>query len=95
MARPNFSHLLTHSIRNRCFRLFWKRPSRKDEGSCDFHNRKLWIHPNSDHLETLGTTIHECLHAAFFDLEDSAVVKFEEDLVRLLRRMKIKVTFEP
>ena len=39
------------------------------------------------------TVLHEATHAAFFDLDETAVEEFERDLRRLLLRMKIEVSF--
>lgn len=55
----------------------------------------MHLNPDPDATELLATVIHEGIHACFFDLEEAAVIEAEGDIVRLLRRMGIQVTFEP
>lgn len=85
------------------FRIHWQRPPRPKKlpkssemhGDCDLAKRRIRINPDPDHLELLFTTLHESLHACFFDLEDRVIDDWEADAKRLVKRMGIKVTFEP
>lgn len=103
MPRPSFPHILTHAFRGRKFRILWKRPKKTKKtpknweyfGEVDLEKRRMVIHPSKDPEELLGTIIHECFHAACYDVEDSVVDHFEQDTMRLLRRMGLTVTFEP
>jgi hypothetical protein len=96
-----FSHILTHSIRDRVYRIIWRAPRRdktlaKDEifaGECDFHKRTIHLAPLKDGLELLDSVLEEGIHASFFDIEDSAVRAAVRDIRRLLVRMGIEVTF--
>lgn len=103
MKRPDFSHIKTHTIRGKSYRLRWRKPPGKpldpeteNVGQCDSPcdaGRELWLWPKQDAKDILGTVIHEVAHGAFFDLEECAIEAFERDVIRLLTRMKIKVSF--
>jgi hypothetical protein len=92
----------THTFRGRLFRLFFKRPKNdgkleKDQqyfGECDYHARTMHIFPSKDAEELLDTVLEEGIHACFFDLEDCAVREAVRDIMRFLRRMGMKITFE-
>jgi hypothetical protein len=101
-----FSHLLTHTIRGKLFRLIWRRPpKRRDDpkgsmwaGQCDHPATKfkeLWIYPDIDALELLLTVLHESTHGAFPDLTEEVVREFESDFKRIVKRMGIEVAFVP
>jgi cell division FtsZ-interacting protein ZapD len=94
-AKPNIRPIKTHTFRDRLFRMIWRRPAPKDEGQCDYDNRAISIHPNSDAKELLLTVIHESFHACFFDIDNGIVDDYERDLDRLLTRMGIEVSFNP
>lgn len=102
MARPSLSFIKTHVFRGMKFRIEWKRPPRPKKlpkgeemhGSCSLADRLIRINPDPDSLELLFTTLHESLHACFFDLEDGVIDDWEDAAKRLVRRMGIKVTFE-
>lgn len=102
MKRPDFSHIKTHKIRGKLYRLLWKKPhgnlepGRPFVGSCESPHdtgRELRISPKQDPKDMLGTVVHEVAHGAFWDLDEPAIEAFERDLMRLLSRMKIKVSF--
>lgn len=106
MKCADFTKILTCKIRKKVFRLIWKRPPKKRtdpkdilwDGQCDHpkdKNKELWLWPNPDHKEMLGTVIHECTHGAFPDLEETSVQEHEQAIMRLLTRMGIEVRFNP
>lgn len=103
MPRPAFTSLHTHTFRGKNFRLVWQRPKRDKalppeqeyHGECSHAKKRIMIHPDSDALELLLTTAHESIHACFPDLDDHSVDQWEDDAKRLLKRMGIKVAFEP
>lgn len=87
----------THTFRNKRFRMVW-RGGKTYHGKCDDpkdSGRCISVGINSDNLVTVGTVIHESIHAAFFDLDEAAVEAAERDIMRLFRRMGMKVTFDP
>lgn len=102
---PNFSHIKTHTIRDKSFRMVWKKPrntcpdpKKHTVGQCDNPNtpgKALWLWPGQDAEELLFTTFHECTHAAFPDIDEAAVTALEQDVARLLKRMGLKVAFDP
>lgn len=104
MKRLDFSHILSHTIRGKVFRLIWRKPPGKHpdpnqefKGQCDSPHdkgRELWLWPKQDAKDMLGTVIHECAHGAFWDLDEAAVEAFERDTMRLLTRMGIEVAFK-
>lgn len=101
MKRPKFPGIKTHSFRDRLYRIFWKAPRHDKKcptgsayfGECDFHGRTIHLFPSKSGLELLDTVLEEGIHAAFFDLEDSAVQEAVRDIRRLLTRMGIQVSF--
>ncbi len=103
MPRPAFTSLRTHTFRGRLYRLVWQRPKRDKKlppgqeyhGECSTEERRIMIHPDKDPLELMFTTVHESFHACFPDLDDHSVDQWEDDTKRLLKRMGIKVVFEP
>lgn len=100
-----FDQLKSHLIRGKRFRLRWRCPpaggpgskGKRGLGRCDCPGDarpEIFISPDvGAPLTLLGTVIHECAHAAFFDLEDAAVRQYEDDLMRLLCRMGVQVSF--
>jgi hypothetical protein len=101
-VKVDFSKIKTASFRGRKFQILWKKPrkSSKEEtaahGACDCpadSGKRIYIHPNPNHEELLDTVIHESLHAAFWDLEETAVTQCCEDLRHLLKRMGLQVKF--
>lgn len=103
-----FAHIKTHTFRDRCFRLFWRRPARRSErglpalpknmeyhGDCHYDNRTMQLCPALDAEDLLIAVFHESVHACFPDLENSAVDEWDRDTHRLFRRMGLKVSFEP
>lgn len=99
-----FPAIKTHSFRDRVFRIFWRRYRRAHDeipgqnfGYCDHRETphpKIHIYPNQPALELLLTVAHESLHACCPDIDDAVVQEYEDELGRLLRRMKVKVEFE-
>ncbi len=89
--------------------MIWRKPPKLSSdakgssrvGQCDSPRtkgaiRQLWLWPvlaKVDPTDMLGTVIHEVTHASFWDIDEPAIQDFEEDLMRLLKRMKIKVSF--
>lgn len=96
-----FPRILTHTFRDRCFRIFWKAPRRDKAcppgyeyfGECDYHKRTMQIYPSKNGLELLDTVLEEATHACFFDLDDDSVRDFVRDTRRLLVRMGVEVSF--
>lgn len=104
---PDFRHIRTHSVRGKNFHVVWKRPpgrppksTGKDywAGQCESprdKGRELWLTPEQDGLDMVGTVVHEVAHGAFWDLSEEAIEEYEASVIRLLRRMGARVTFEP
>lgn len=99
--KNRFPTIRSHRFRDKLFHILWRRPRWNADmivsGQCDHRetpNARMYIYPSKDPLELLATMIHEAVHAGFSDIEDVAVGEWERDLIRLLRRMKIKVEFD-
>lgn len=91
----DLAHVKTCEIRGKKFKVIW-RGHRSYIGRCEWpgeKNKTICITKTCPSLDVLMTTIHETLHAAFFDLENDAVDEYERDLRRLLTRMGITVSF--
>lgn len=108
MSAAKFAHIKTHTFRDRLFRILWQRPRRRGSrglptlpkhleyhGDCDYTDRKMQLAPMLDAEDLLIAVFHESLHACFPDIENSAVDEWDSDVHRLLRRMGLKITFEP
>lgn len=107
MARrsTNFDHIRTCLVRGKRFKVKWRMPpsggknckGKVSLGQCDSPNdrgKTLYLSPQDwDPQLLLGTVIHEVLHGACFDLDESAVSEYEHSLMRLLRRMGMEVRF--
>jgi hypothetical protein len=62
-------------------------------GTCDGPNEKgksITIDPNISGQTELDTIIHECLHAAFWDMDEEAVSEVGTDMARILTRLGYK-----
>lgn len=105
MSTPDFTHIRTHTIRDKSFRLIWRKPrnscpdpNKHDVGQCDHPEspgKELWIWPKQDAIDLLATVFHECTHGVLPDLDENAVVAIERGAMRLLERMGIEVRFNP
>lgn len=101
----DFSHIRTHTIRDKSFRLVWRKPrntcpdpNMHDVGQCDrptTPGKELWCWPKQDPIEILFTIVHECTHGAFPDLDEASVTALEDSTKRLVERMGIEVSFNP
>jgi hypothetical protein len=99
----DFSKLKTHTLRNKLYRLIWRRPPGKcpdtDKhyvGQCESpkdKGRELWLEPKQDAEDLLWTTVHESAHGCFWDLTEEAIEEFERDTRRLCRRMGLRISF--
>lgn len=87
------------------FRLIWRKYRRNKTtptniefpGHCDHRETpqpKMYIYPKDEALELLGTVTHESIHACLPDVDDEAVDAWEQDWMRLLKRMNISITFD-
>jgi hypothetical protein len=106
-VRARFAHIKTHTFRDRLFRILWRRPRRREKGlpplpknmeyhgDCHYGDRRMQLCPELDAEDLLIAAFHESIHACFPDLDNSAVDEWDRDCHRLLRRMGLKVTFEP
>ena len=56
-------------------------------GFCDTENRKIVVCTDQKGRAGLETLIHECLHAAYPDLDEEAVETTAYDLSKLLWRL--------
>jgi hypothetical protein len=58
------------------------------EGITIFDRREIWLKPGTDLPSTL---IHEVAHAAFPDLDEDAIVEFEDAVMNSLLAMDLLV----
>ncbi len=101
--KRDFSHLKTHTVRKKLFRLIWKKPPGKHPdpdkeyvGQCESptdKGRELWLDPKQDAEELLWTIVHECAHGSFWDMTEESIEEFECDTQRLCRRAGLRITF--
>lgn len=94
--KPGFRHIKTASIRGRTYLLDWRGHS-TFRGRCDPPGapfKRINVSIDKDPINTISTLLHECEHAAFFDLGEEAVEEFEHDFIRLLRRLPIKISYD-
>ena len=62
------------------------------DGLCDYYGRKIKIRKTLRAERQLEVVIHECLHAAHWDLDETAITETAEDLARVLWRLGYKIT---
>lgn len=106
MPKPlDFSHIRTHTIRDKSFRVVWRKPrntcpdpNMENVGQCDrpeSPGKELWLWPKQDAKDLVATVWHECTHGVLPDLDEGAVVAIERGAMKLLERMGIEVSFNP
>jgi hypothetical protein len=91
----DLAHIRSCVVRGKKFKIIW-RGHREYQGRCEAPNelnKTINICKTGSSLELLLLTVHETIHAAFYDLEEKAVEQYELDLHHLLTRMGITVSF--
>lgn len=59
-------------------------------GMCDSpeaHKKQISVDPDLTGEEELGSILHECSHAAFWDLKEEAIDEATADIARVLWRL--------
>lgn len=86
--------IVTHKFRDKRWGIKRGKPAFEvkpdhDLGTCDHPKtkQKFLMIPNGEQLEDLSATIHEGLHACFWDIEEDAVDDASQDIARLLWRL--------
>ena len=79
-------------IRGRYFTMTFERLPATHDGSCNYEGRKIKIRKTLRGERQLEVVIHELLHAAHWDLDESAVEETAEDLARVLYRLGYRRT---
>jgi hypothetical protein len=77
------------TIRGRRWR-FCRRRITKEDGRCqhpDIVGKEITVAAHLQGEEELNTTLHELLHAAFWDLDEEAIEQAGTDLARALWRL--------
>ena len=74
-------------IRGRYFEMTFERLPPTHDGACDYHGRRVKIRKTLRGERQLEVIIHELLHAAHWDLDESAVEETAEDLARVLWKL--------
>lgn len=101
--KPRFPAIRKHQFGDRDWKIIWRRPKRDKKlpvnkeyhGNCDANTGRIWIYPSEDPLELLHTVLDEGTHGCFFDLDNDAVATYADDVIALLKRMGIKISFKP
>lgn len=66
-------------------------------GSIDPSNtpqKKILIASNQNPLDILDTVLHECLHAAFPDLDEEAITESSTDIAKILYKLGCRVSLQ-
>jgi hypothetical protein len=74
-------------IRGRYFKMTFERLPRTHDGICNYADRQVKIRKTLRGERQLEVIIHELLHAAHWDLDETAVTETAEDLARILWRL--------
>jgi hypothetical protein len=74
-------------IRGRYFNLSFDRLPPTHDGICNYADRQVKIRKTLRGERQLEVIIHELLHAAHWDLDETAVTETAEDLARILWRL--------
>ena len=100
-VRRDFSPIKTHLIRDRRYRVKWRRESSKTwltDGKVDHPDspdKVLYVYPHTRNpLSLLDTVYHEHIHAGLPDINEDAVKEICASAMRLLKRMGIRISFE-
>jgi hypothetical protein len=78
------------TIRGKRWELLFKKLPGGDVGQCQSPsslNKKIIIDPSQSELDILGTTVHELMHAAYWDLDEEAIDSSSMDIARVLWRL--------
>ena len=78
-------------IRDKYFAMSFERLPSDTDGLCDYYGRKIKIRKTLRAERQLEVIIHECLHAAHWDLDETAITETAEDLARVLWRLGYKI----
>ena len=93
----------SHWFRNKLWKLKWRRPRRSKEeitkdlvtlGKTNPNGNIVTVSPYEVPIVTLETVIHEGLHACMFDLDEFCVDETTTDIIRLLLRMGMNISFD-
>ncbi len=61
-----------------------------DDGMCEgphVKGRRIWVRKQKDAQAELDAIIHECLHAALWDLDDETVHDTAHDIAKIIYRL--------
>jgi hypothetical protein len=78
------------NVRGKRWNLVFERISGKTAGLCDPPTelkKKIIIHDNLSEQETLRVICHEVLHAAYWDMDESAIDEASADLAKILWKL--------
>lgn len=71
------------------WRIVYGDPGRSRLGVCDFEAREITVRRGLTPEETIGTAVHECLHAAVPDLTEDAISRAELAVMQGLRELRL------
>jgi len=54
-------------------------------GVCDYDDREIHLHPQSDEVAMLGVLVHELVHQALPDLTEEAALRVEHNWLAAFR----------
>ena len=89
--------LRSHRFRGRLWHLSARKPKGL-AGVCEaptLPNRSMYIPQQGGTLEHLETTLHEALHACFYDLDEESVEETARSMATLLWRLQWRKTDLP
>ena len=70
------------------------------DGSCgsidppDAPQKRILIALNQTSIDQLDTVLHECLHAAFPDLDEEPITKTSTDIAKILYKLGCRVSLQ-
>ena len=78
---------MTLLIRGRRFKLIFGNPGGDDWGKCHYDTQKIVVRGTLSPLNKLDTVIHELLHAAVPDMDETAVDETASAIAKALWRL--------
>ena len=87
----NIKHIKSHEFVQGKYEIIWKKP-RGCQGMCsDPKDRKIWLNPNMDDLETLRVTLDESIHACLWPIDNDYVYDMSSSMADFLYKLGFRL----